>query len=58
MSISHCVGADDHGYPKMNAHKSHVDTKFLDADVLRAFIAENSPLQASNFDPGEYAIRN
>lgn len=43
------VGGD--GYPKMTRHTSYVDTGFVDADVLRAFITANSPVQAARFAP-------
>jgi 5'-nucleotidase/UDP-sugar diphosphatase len=35
----------------MTAHASYVDTGFVDADVLRGFIAAHSPLQASRYAP-------
>lgn len=43
------VGGD--GYPKMTGHSSYVDTGFVDAEVLRAFIATNSPVQTARFAP-------
>lgn len=43
------VGGD--GYPKMTGHSSYVDTGFVDADVLRAFVTANSPLQTERFAP-------
>lgn len=43
------VGGD--GYPKMTAHASYVDTGFVDAEVLRAYIVAHSPLQAANYAP-------
>ena len=43
------VGGD--GYPKMTGHSSYVDTGFVDADVLRAFVTANSPLQTARFAP-------
>ena len=49
------VGGD--GYPRMDAHKSFVNTGFVDADVLRSFIASNSPLRAAAFEPGNSVTR-
>jgi 5'-nucleotidase/UDP-sugar diphosphatase len=43
------VGGD--GYPKMTGHNSYVNTGFVDADVLRAFITANSPVQTARFAP-------
>lgn len=49
------VGGD--GYPKLTSHKSFVDSGFVDADVLRAFIAAHSPLKAVDFEPGDAVVR-
>ena len=35
----------------MKTHANYVDTGFVDADVLRAYIAAHSPLQVSRFAP-------
>ena len=45
------------GYPKLVAHKSFVDTGFVDADLLRAYIAGRSPLRVADFAPGDAVIR-
>ena len=49
------VGGD--GYPKLLSHPTYVDTGFVDAEVLRAYIAANSPLQAQRFAPGNSVVR-
>ena len=49
------VGGD--GYPKLTGHPSFVDSGFVDADVLREFIADHSPLKAAAFDPGHAVVR-
>lgn len=49
------VGGD--GYPKLITHPTYVDTGFVDAEVLRAYIAANSPLQAQRFAPGNSVVR-
>lgn len=49
------VGGD--GYPKLTGHKSFVDSGFVDADVLRAFIAAHSPLKSADFEPGDAVVR-
>ena len=35
----------------MTAHASYVDTGFVDAEVLRAYIVAHSPLEAANYAP-------
>jgi len=52
MVINNFMAVGGDGYPVMTAHASYVDTGFVDADVLRGFIAAHSPLQASRFAPG------
>jgi 5'-nucleotidase/UDP-sugar diphosphatase len=42
----------------MDAHRGFVNTGFVDADVLRSFIADNSPLKAAVFEPGNSVTRN
>ena len=44
------VGGD--GYPKLTGHPGYVNTGFVDAEVLREYIAANSPLQSAHFEPG------
>ena len=48
------VGGD--GYPNMTSHASYVNTGFVDADVLRSFLTDNSPLQTQRFAPGNHVI--
>ncbi len=57
MVINNFVAAGGDGYPRMSGHKSFVDTGFVDADVLRAYISENSPLKAADYDPGTAVVR-
>ena len=42
----------------MTGHPSYVNTGFVDADVLRGFIADHSPLQVARFEPGNSVIRS
>lgn len=51
MVINNFMAVGGDGYPVMTAHASYVDTGFVDADVLRGFIAAHSPLQASRYAP-------
>ncbi len=54
MVINNFMAVGGDGYPNMTGHPSYVDTGFVDADVLRTFIATNSPLQAARFAPGNH----
>ena len=39
------------GYPNITSHKGHVNTGFVDAEVLKAYLEENSPVNVSEFNP-------
>ncbi len=54
MVINNFMAVGGDGYPKMTGHASYVDTGFVDADVMRAFITANSPLQTARFAPGNH----
>ena len=45
------------GYPKLTDHKSYVDTGYVDADVLRAYVSAKSPLKAADYEPGDAVVR-
>lgn len=51
MVINNFMAVGGDGYPTMASHPGYVNTGFVDADVLRAFIASHSPLQAARFAP-------
>jgi 5'-nucleotidase/UDP-sugar diphosphatase len=57
MAINNFVAAGGDGYPKVTGHPSYVDTGFVDADVLRAFVASKSPLKAADYAPGDQVVR-
>ena len=57
MVINNFLAAGGDGYPRMSGHRSFVDTGFVDADLLRAYITANSPLKAADFDPGNAIVR-
>jgi 5'-nucleotidase/UDP-sugar diphosphatase len=54
--LNFTAGGGD-GYPKLSDHPGHINTGFNDADVLRAFIAVNSPLKAADFAPPPDVVR-
>ena len=57
MTVNNFQAAGGDGYPKLTTHKSYVDTGFVDADVLKAYIAAKSPIKPAEFDPGEAVVR-
>ena len=57
MTINNFVAAGGDGYPPLTAHPGYVDTGFVDADVLRAYIAAHSPLKSQAFAPGNSVVR-
>ena len=57
MAINNFMAAGGDGYPRLTAHPSFVDTGFVDADLLRAYITARSPLRAADYDPGEAVVR-
>jgi 5'-nucleotidase/UDP-sugar diphosphatase len=58
MVINNFQAAGGDGYPKLTGHKSFVDTGFVDADLLRAYISAKSPLRAADYEPGDAVVRN
>lgn len=57
LALNHFTAAGGDGYPKLNQHPGYVNTGLVDADVLRAYIAKNSPLKAADYAPGDAVIR-
>jgi 5'-nucleotidase/UDP-sugar diphosphatase len=57
LAINNFQASGGDGYPKLTSHPSFVNTGFVDADVLRAFITSNSPLQVAKFDPASAGQR-
>jgi 5'-nucleotidase / UDP-sugar diphosphatase len=57
LALTNFTASGGDGYPKLDSHPGYVNTGFVDADVLREFIARNSPVKASAFDPGDAVQR-
>ena len=57
LAINNFQAGGGDGYPKLTDHPSFVNTGFVDADVLRAFISKKSPLKAADFAPGSAVVR-
>jgi 5'-nucleotidase/UDP-sugar diphosphatase len=57
LAINNFTAAGGDGYPKLSDHPGHVNTGFVDADVMRAFIATRSPIRAADFTPPGDVLR-
>ena len=57
MVVNSFQAAGGDNYPKLTGHPSYVNTGYVDADVLRSFIAAHSPLKAADFEPGDTVLR-
>jgi 5'-nucleotidase/UDP-sugar diphosphatase len=57
LAINHFTASGGDGYPRIDDHPGYVNTGFVDADVLRAYIARNSPLKAADYAPGDAVQR-
>jgi 5'-nucleotidase / UDP-sugar diphosphatase len=55
--VNNFVAAGGDGYPRLSGHPGYVDTGFVDADVLRSYIAAHTPLQAQTLAPGNSVVR-
>lgn len=51
VSIPDYCAAGGDGYPVMKTHPSYVNTGFIDAEMLKKFFEENSPIDPAKFDP-------
>jgi 5'-nucleotidase/UDP-sugar diphosphatase len=45
------------GYPKLSNHPGYVNTGFVDADMMREFIAAQKPVRISDYAPGDAVVR-
>ena len=57
LAINSFMAAGGDGYPRIKDHPGHVDTGFVDADMLKAFITARSPLKAADYAPGSAVVR-
>ena len=57
LALPNFTAGGGDGYPKLNTHPGYVDTGFVDADVIRAFITARSPLKAADFAPPPDVVR-
>ena len=57
LAINNFTASGGDGYPKLSGHPGFVNTGFVDADVLRAYLAARSPLKVADFDPAGSVVR-
>ncbi len=51
LAINHFTATGGDGYPRLIEHPGYIDTGFVDAEVLRDYIAARSPLRAADYAP-------
>ncbi len=51
MALNSFLASGGDGYPKMNSREGFVNTGFVDADVLREFMAARTPVFIADFIP-------
>ncbi len=51
LAMNNFTASGGDGYPRLADHPGYVNTGFVDADVLREYIAARSPLKAADFAP-------
>ena len=57
LTVNNFQATGGDGYPRITGHPSYVNTGYVDADVLRAFVAANSPMKAAAYEPGDAVVR-
>ena len=57
MVVNNFQSTGGDGYPNLRSHPSYNNTGFVDADVLRAYVASRSPIKATEFEPGDAVVR-
>ncbi|CUA82308.1 2',3'-cyclic-nucleotide 2'-phosphodiesterase/5'-or 3'-nucleotidase, 5'-nucleotidase family [Gulbenkiania indica] len=57
LATNSFVAAGGDGYPKLAELRGFVNTGFVDADILKDFIAARSPLRTADFRPGDAVVR-
>ncbi|WP_085246723.1 bifunctional UDP-sugar hydrolase/5'-nucleotidase UshA [Gilliamella mensalis] len=50
------LAAGGDGYPVTNTSPTYVDTGYRDADVVKQYFEEHSPINASDYEPAQFII--
>ena len=57
LALNNFTASGGDGHPPLDKHPGYVNSGFVDAEVLREFIARRSPLKVADFDPGDAVQR-
>ena len=57
VAINSFMAAGGDGYPKMSAHPGYVNTGFVDAEMLKDYLASHAPVQADDYAPSGEVTR-
>ena len=57
LAINNFTASGGDGYPPLDKHPGYVNSGFVDADVLRAFVSARSPMKVADFAPGDDVLR-
>ena len=49
LAINHFTAVGGDGYPPLDKHPGYINSGFVDAEVLRDYIAQRSPIQAADY---------
>ena len=52
LAVESYLAAGGDGYPKLSGRKTFRDTGYVDADALREYVTENSPMDPQRYAPG------
>ena len=56
LALNNFQAAGGDGYPKLSTHPGYVNTGFVDADVMREYLAKQN-IKAADFEPGNMVVR-
>lgn len=57
LSLNSYIASGGDGYPKMSNHANFVNTGYVDADMLKEYIENNTPLKIENYAPTGDLVR-
>lgn len=57
VAINSFMASGGDGYPKMMEHPGYVNTGFVDAEVLKDYVAKHSPIRAERYAPAGVVAR-
>jgi 5'-nucleotidase/UDP-sugar diphosphatase len=57
LAINNFTATGGDGYPPLDQHPGHVNTGYVDAEVMRDYMARRSPLRLADFEPGDEIVR-